>query len=163
VRESVTRAPCAEKGEVGGSVKGGASGFLRCWHRREAKGGGSGGGVCHAVRLGRAPPGHRGGRRPAPALERQARVACGRQSKIGDARVASRWGPDNSAGRRRLNLFRIQIQTNCKSNSNRFKLGWPKKDLPELKKFEIKYACEGLEEVNNFLHRNFSRFKMDFN
>jgi hypothetical protein len=119
--------------------------------------------VCHAVRLGRAPPGHRGGRRPAPALERQARVACGRQSKIGDARVASRWGPDNSAGRRRLNLFRIQIQTNCKSNSNRFKLGWPKKDLPELKNFEIKYACEGLEEVNNFLHRNFSRFKMDFN
>jgi hypothetical protein len=39
----------------------------------------------------------------------------------------------------------------------------PKKDLPELKKFEIKYVCEGVEEMNNFIHRNFSRFEMDFN
>jgi hypothetical protein len=32
-------------------------------------------------------------------------------------------------------------------------------DLPELKKFEIKYGCEDLEEGNNFLHSNFSRFE----
>jgi hypothetical protein len=37
-----------------------------------------------------------------------------------------------------------------------------KKDFPELEKFEIKYGCEGLEERNNFLHRNFSRFEMNF-
>jgi hypothetical protein len=36
-----------------------------------------------------------------------------------------------------------------------------KKDLPELEKFEIKYGCEGFEEGNNFLHRNFFRFDMN--
>jgi hypothetical protein len=35
-------------------------------------------------------------------------------------------------------------------------------DLPSPKKFEIKYGCEWFEEGNNFLHRNFFRFKMDF-
>jgi hypothetical protein len=40
--------------------------------------------------------------------------------------------------------------------------GQPKKNLPELKKIEIKYGCEIFEERNNFLHRNFFRFKMDF-
>jgi hypothetical protein len=29
-----------------------------------------------------------------------------------------------------------------------------------LEKIEIKYGCEGFEEGNNFLHRNFFRFKM---
>jgi hypothetical protein len=28
--------------------------------------------------------------------------------------------------------------------------------------FEIKYICEVLEEGNNFLHRNFFRFKVGF-
>jgi hypothetical protein len=36
-----------------------------------------------------------------------------------------------------------------------------KKDSPELKIFEIKYGCEGFEERNNFIHRNFFRFEMD--
>jgi hypothetical protein len=35
-------------------------------------------------------------------------------------------------------------------------------DLPKLKKIEIKYGFEGFEERNNFLHRNFFIFKMDF-
>jgi hypothetical protein len=34
-------------------------------------------------------------------------------------------------------------------------------DLPELKKIEI-YGCEGFEEMNNFRHRNFFGFKIDF-
>jgi hypothetical protein len=34
--------------------------------------------------------------------------------------------------------------------------------LPEIKNFEIKYGFEGFDEVNNFIHRNFSRFEMDF-
>jgi hypothetical protein len=38
----------------------------------------------------------------------------------------------------------------------------PKKDLPQLKKIEIKYGCKGFEERNIFLLKNFFRFKMDF-
>jgi hypothetical protein len=33
-------------------------------------------------------------------------------------------------------------------------------DLPELKKYELKYDCEGFDERNNFLHRKFFRFEM---
>jgi hypothetical protein len=36
------------------------------------------------------------------------------------------------------------------------------KDIPELKKIEIKYGCEFFEERINFLYRNFSIFEMDF-
>jgi hypothetical protein len=36
-----------------------------------------------------------------------------------------------------------------------------KKDIPELKKFEIKYGFEGFDGRNNFLYRNFFRFKVD--
>jgi hypothetical protein len=39
---------------------------------------------------------------------------------------------------------------------------WLKKDLSDLENFEIKYYFEGFEEENNFLHRNFYRFEMDF-
>jgi hypothetical protein len=35
-------------------------------------------------------------------------------------------------------------------------------DLPKLKIFEIKYGCEGLEQRDNFLYRNFSELKKDF-
>jgi hypothetical protein len=38
----------------------------------------------------------------------------------------------------------------------------PKKDIPELKKFEIKYGFELCEERNNFIHRNFFRFEIKF-
>jgi hypothetical protein len=37
-----------------------------------------------------------------------------------------------------------------------------KKGLPRVKKFELKYGVEGLEERNNFLHRNFFIFEVDF-
>jgi hypothetical protein len=37
-----------------------------------------------------------------------------------------------------------------------------KKDLPKLKKFEIKYEFEVFVERNNFLYRNFFRFEMSF-
>jgi hypothetical protein len=37
-----------------------------------------------------------------------------------------------------------------------------KKDIPELKKLEIKYSCEVLEEMNNFLHSNIFRFEIGF-
>jgi hypothetical protein len=37
-----------------------------------------------------------------------------------------------------------------------------KLDLLELLKFEINYGFEDIEMMNIFLHRNFSRFRMDF-
>jgi hypothetical protein len=37
-----------------------------------------------------------------------------------------------------------------------------KKDIPKLKKLEIKYGCDGLKERNNFLYRNFFKFEMGF-
>jgi hypothetical protein len=51
----------------------------------------------------------------------------------------------------------IEFKFNTRSN-----FLWPKQDIPEIKKFEIKYVFEGFDERNNFLHRNFSRFEMDF-
>jgi hypothetical protein len=51
------------------------------------------------------------------------------------------------------------------SNSNGIQIlpnfNQSKKDLSELKKFEIKYGCKLFEEGNNFLHRDFFRFEME--
>jgi hypothetical protein len=46
--------------------------------------------------------------------------------------------------------------------SNGFKLIRLKDGLPLLEKSQIKYGIEGFEERNNFLHRNFFRFELDF-
>jgi hypothetical protein len=46
--------------------------------------------------------------------------------------------------------------------SNPFKLFLSKLHLHKLEKFKIKYCFEGFDERNNFLHRNVSRFEMDF-
>jgi hypothetical protein len=35
-------------------------------------------------------------------------------------------------------------------------------DLLKIEKIEIKYCFEGFDERNNFLHRNLSKFEMDF-
>jgi hypothetical protein len=48
------------------------------------------------------------------------------------------------------------------NNSNEFELFWLKSELPVLENFKIKYEFEVFEERNNFLHRNFFRFKLDF-
>jgi hypothetical protein len=53
------------------------------------------------------------------------------------------------------------IQT-CSNILKKFKPSSIQKGLPEVEIFEIKYGCYGFEERNNFLHRNFSRFEMDF-
>jgi hypothetical protein len=37
-----------------------------------------------------------------------------------------------------------------------------KKGIPKLENFKIKYGFEGFEERNNFIHRNFFRFKIYF-
>jgi hypothetical protein len=61
------------------------------------------------------------------------------------------------------------VKFNLKSNSNHFKTDQNhsnfdhlKNDLLELKKFELKYGFEDLKKVNNFLHRIFFIFGMDF-
>jgi hypothetical protein len=41
------------------------------------------------------------------------------------------------------------------------KFGGLEKHFPGLRKIEIKYSFEDLEEMNNFLYRNFLRFAMD--
>jgi 4-amino-4-deoxy-L-arabinose transferase-like glycosyltransferase len=51
------------------------------------------------------------------------------------------------------------INSNFQTNSN---LQWFKTHLLLLKNFQIKYGFERFEERNNFLHRNFFRFEMDF-
>jgi hypothetical protein len=73
-----------------------------------------------------------------------------------------RWGPGNSAGWRRFKFVSNFQFKRIQTSSNHFKFDQPKRDLPELEKFEIKYGCEGFEEGNNVIHRNFLRFEMDY-
>jgi hypothetical protein len=49
----------------------------------------------------------------------------------------------------------IQLISKC------CKIERSKRDLPWLKKFEIKYGFESSEGRNKFLHRNFFRFEME--
>jgi hypothetical protein len=62
----------------------------------------------------------------------------------------------------------VAVESNKNSNLIGFKrfqiasnFDCPKNALPELKFFEIKYGFEGLEKMNNFLHRNVFRFGRD--
>jgi hypothetical protein len=66
--------------------------------------------------------------------------------------------------------YRAVVKFDSNSNFNRIQIIFkfiqtltaPKKVFFRLKKFEIKYGCEGFEESNNFLKMNFFRFKMSF-
>jgi hypothetical protein len=95
------------------------------------------------------------GPEPACAGERRTPV----QNRGG--RVAARGSPSQSRV--------AAVKSDLKSNSNHFKtysnhsnFDRLKNGLPELKKIELKYGFEDIEKVNNFLHRSFSRFRMDF-
>jgi hypothetical protein len=57
-------------------------------------------------------------------------------------------------------LFRFKASSNSIQFVSNFDRS--KKDFRELENFETKYGCDSFEERNNFLHRNFSRFEMDF-
>jgi hypothetical protein len=62
-----------------------------------------------------------------------------------------------------MSLIQTQISNGFKLYSNLFKLlPLQKKDLLGLENFKIKYGCEGFDERNNYLHRNFFRFEMSF-
>jgi hypothetical protein len=61
------------------------------------------------------------------------------------------------------------VEFDLKSSSNRFKtdpnysnFDRLKNDFPELKQFKLKYGFDDLKKMNNFLHRSFFRFGMDF-
>jgi hypothetical protein len=41
-------------------------------------------------------------------------------------------------------------------------LTWSKQGLLEVENFERKYGFEDIEMMNNFFHRNFFRFEVDF-
>jgi hypothetical protein len=75
----------------------------------------------------------------------------GRKSGLGPAKVL---GHDLN----RCELFQT-VSNIIQTHSN---LIWFKKDLSKLEKFEIKYNIDDFEERNNFLHRNFFRFEVDF-
>jgi hypothetical protein len=61
----------------------------------------------------------------------------------------------------KLNQFKT-IQTNLNSNQTRLNFILSKLDLQKVENFELKYCFEGFDGRNNFLHRNLSRFEMDF-
>jgi hypothetical protein len=99
--------------------------------------------------------------RLAPAQSRRVRASGTPQCKI----EAAGWLPGGSPSQSRV----AAVKSDLKSNSNHFKtysnhsnFDRLKNGLPELKKFELKYGFEDIEKVNNFLHRSFSRFRMDF-
>jgi hypothetical protein len=64
--------------------------------------------------------------------------------------------------RQRFKSDSISNSNRFKPSSNCFKLRPIQNGLPELQKFGIKYGCEGLEESNKFVHRNFIRLKSNF-
>jgi hypothetical protein len=76
---------------------------------------------------------------------------CQRRKESGREKAS---GPGNQ-NQIKFDFFFKRVQTSSK-------LIQSKQGPPELKKIEIKYDCEGFEERNNFLHRNFSRFEVDF-
>jgi hypothetical protein len=51
---------------------------------------------------------------------------------------------------------------NLNSNQTHSNFILSKLDLHKLENFEIKYCFKGFDERNKFLHRNLSRFEMDF-
>jgi hypothetical protein len=77
------------------------------------------------------------------------------------------WGTDmrarrHSAGRRGSTGFETNSEFKCfKQISNYLKLWSIRKVLSRAWKIEIKYDFGDLGEINNFLYRNFLRFRMD--
>jgi hypothetical protein len=67
-------------------------------------------------------------------------------------------GPLLQSGRRQFEFILNSISKRVQIISN---FADPKNDFPKLKIFEIKYAREDIEKMNNFFHRNFFRFRRD--
>jgi hypothetical protein len=104
--------------------------------------------------------------RLAPARKRRARAArCRRGTRLlkeGERGSLTCGAKATVMGQWRFIPIQIQIPTNSYSIQIVSNFDQPKKDLAEVKQFEIKYGSEGFEEKNNFLHRNFFRSEMNF-
>jgi hypothetical protein len=134
--------------------------------RREGSGGDGGrpslyrrgGGVGWVVRSGHVAAGN-GGPVAGICWVQWRRVVIGQAGDWCVSRALTTGPGALTSGRRIWFGFKFQ------KNSNQFQIpsnfDRPKKDSPELEKFEIKYGYEGFEERNKLLHRNFSRFEMD--
>jgi hypothetical protein len=61
-----------------------------------------------------------------------------------------------------VNLIQTQISNEFELFSNSSNFDRSKKVSFQALNFFRKYCCEGLEERNNILHRNFFTFKIDF-
>jgi hypothetical protein len=86
------------------------------------------------------------------------------------ARTCSAGQPRRLTGRPGHTVPGVVVQTRFeikskfkwfKTFSNCFKFGSIRKYFPVIRKIELKYGFEALEEENNFLYRNFLRFRMD--
>jgi hypothetical protein len=86
----------------------------------------------------------------------QAAVA-GEERKMGGWRV----GACYSATRGLINSKKFKLFNLIQNTSNRFKLDLIQIELSWTRN-EVKYGFEGFEQRNNFLHRSFFRFEMDF-
>jgi hypothetical protein len=86
----------------------------------------------------------------------------GRGKNRGGREAADRWGPITMLAIQIKSNRSKTIQTNLNSNQTRSNFILSKLDIQKLEKFEIKYCFEGFDHRNNFLHRNLSRFEMDF-
>jgi hypothetical protein len=92
----------------------------------------------------------------------QARAGGPDGENRGGRETADRWGPVTVIAIQIKSNRSKTIQTNLNSNQTRSNFILSKLDLHKLEKFEIKFFFEGFDERNNFLHRNLSRFEMDF-
>jgi hypothetical protein len=86
-------------------------------------------------------------------------VGCGGERK---REVGRRWGNDRRAWVARFKPGLKQILNSNVSNKSQIasNFGRLEKYFPWLRKIEIKYSFEGLEEMNNFLHGHFLIFGM---
>jgi hypothetical protein len=111
-----------------------------------------------------APTGRRRPGRQRPEADGRGRSA--RSCRMASAKQGSQ-GADvlapttvTSGGGLNPNRFQIQMDSNQVQIDSNFDR--PKRNHPELQKFEIEYSFKYFERMNNFLHRNFFRFEMDF-
>jgi hypothetical protein len=81
--------------------------------------------------------------------------------KIGEGELLTGGAAQHSVGRRGQTAFK-SISTDSNDLKTVQILTDPKKDLPQLEQFEQKYGFKVFEEINNFLHRSFFKFKVDF-
>jgi hypothetical protein len=155
-----------ERNDEGGGGLGGDQRLKRVPRWRKEGGWGNPCVVPHDGRSTGARVATAGGGRPAPTQEQWARAA------LADARRGFKTGEGALTGGAAQHSAGRQGQTTFKLISNQFKLiqtfqnrsnfDRSKKYLLGLKNFKIKYGFEDFKEINNFIHRSYFKFEVDF-